>query len=35
MSSKIMTALWYKTSADMDERLKKLLPPVEELKKLL
>jgi len=25
----------YKTSADMDERLKKLLPPVEELEKLL
>ena len=25
----------YKTSADMDERLKKLLPPVEALKKLL
>lgn len=25
----------YKTTADMDERLKKLLPPVEELEKLL
>jgi hypothetical protein len=25
----------YKTSADMDERLKKLLPSVEDLEKLL
>ena len=32
---KPMGVATYKTSADMDERLKKLLPPVEELEKLL
>lgn len=32
---KPMGVATYKTTADMDERLKKLLPPVEELKKLL
>lgn len=30
-----MGVVTYKTTADMDERLKKLLPPVEELDKLL
>jgi len=32
---KPMGVATYKTTADMDERLKRLLPPVEELKKLL
>ena len=32
---KPMGVATYKTTADMDERLKKLLPPVEELEKLL
>ena len=32
---KPMGVATYKTSADMDDRLKKLLPPVEDLKKLL
>lgn len=32
---KPMGVATYKTTADMDERLKKLLPPAEELKKLL
>ena len=32
---KPMCGATYKTTADMDERLKKLLPPVEELEKLL
>lgn len=32
---KPMGVATYKTSADMDERLKKLLPPVEDLQKLL
>ena len=32
---KPMGVATYKTAADMDEKLKKLLPPVEELKKLL
>ncbi len=32
---KPMGVATYKTSADMDERLKKLLPPIEELEKLL
>ena len=32
---KPMGVATYKTTVDMDERLKKLLPPVEELKKLL
>ena len=32
---KPMGVATYKTSADMDDRLKKLLPPVEELEKLL
>ncbi len=32
---KPMGVATYKTSADMDERLKKLLPPVEDLEKLL
>jgi predicted nuclease of restriction endonuclease-like (RecB) superfamily len=32
---KPMGVATYKTAADMDERLKKLLPPVEELEKLL
>lgn len=32
---KPMSVATYKTTADMDERLKKLLPPVEELEKLL
>lgn len=32
---KPMGVVTYKTTADMDERLKKLLPPVEELEKLL
>lgn len=32
---KPMGVATYRTSADMDDRLKKLLPPVEELKKLL
>lgn len=32
---KPMGVATYKTSADMDERLKKLLPPVKELEKLL
>ena len=32
---KPMDVATYKTTADMDERLKRLLPPVEELKKLL
>ena len=32
---KLMGVATYKTTADMDERLKRLLPPVEELEKLL
>lgn len=32
---KPMGVATYKTTADMDERLKRLLPPIEELKKLL
>lgn len=32
---KPMGVVTYKTTADMDDRLKKLLPPVEELEKLL
>lgn len=32
---KPMGVVTYKTTADMDERLKRLLPPVEELEKLL
>jgi hypothetical protein len=32
---KPMGVATYKTTADMDERLKRLLPPVEELEKLL
>ena len=32
---KPMGVATYKTSADMNEKMKKLLPPVEELKKLL
>lgn len=32
---KTMGVATYKTTADMDERLKRLLPPVEELEKLL
>lgn len=32
---KPMGVATYKTAADMDERLKKLLPSVEELEKLL
>ena len=32
---KPMVVATYKTTADMDERLKRLLPPVEELEKLL
>ena len=32
---KPMGVATYKTSADMDDRLKKLLPPIEELEKLL
>ena len=33
--NKPMGVATYKTTADMDERLKKLLPPIEELEKLL